>query len=126
MRIAGARLGLYASGARALSGEELDSMDLDHLRRVINEVGVFYRTTPRHKLKIVKVSEINVVCKSSSWSYLMIVFVVCVFFFFFKEEEKNNCIIDTTQGFVVYLFSTLFENLAGKHFQLVSLMVCFP
>ena len=54
--LTGARLGLYASGAMALSGEELDSMDIGQLCRIIGQVGVFYRTTPRHKLKIVKVS----------------------------------------------------------------------
>ncbi|KAL8564591.1 ATPase, P-type (transporting), HAD superfamily, subfamily IC [Nucella lapillus] len=55
----GARLGLYAPGATAVSGEELDSMDVDHLRRIIGQVGVFYRTTPRHKLKIVKALQQN-------------------------------------------------------------------
>ncbi|XP_076470159.1 calcium-transporting ATPase type 2C member 1-like [Babylonia areolata] len=55
----GARLGLYAPGCIAVSGEELDSMDIDHLRRIIWQVGIFYRTTPRHKLKIVKALQEN-------------------------------------------------------------------
>nr|KAG5712236.1 hypothetical protein BaRGS_014586 [Batillaria attramentaria] len=55
----GARLGLYAAGAVAMSGEELDSMDMNELRKVIGQVGVFYRTTPRHKLKIVKALQQN-------------------------------------------------------------------
>lgn len=55
----GARLGLYAAGAMSMSGEELDTMDIDQLRRIINKVGVFYRTTPRHKLKIVKALQAN-------------------------------------------------------------------
>ena len=53
--LTGARLGLYAPGAMAMCGEDLDTMDISQLRRVIGQVGVFYRTTPRHKLKIVKV-----------------------------------------------------------------------
>ncbi|XP_025115359.1 calcium-transporting ATPase type 2C member 1-like [Pomacea canaliculata] len=55
----GARLGLYASGATAVSGEELDQMDVGQLCRKISQVGIFYRTTPRHKLKIVKALQQN-------------------------------------------------------------------
>lgn len=55
----GARLGLYAAGAVAMSGDELDSLEMGQLRRVIGQVGVFYRTTPRHKLKIVKALQEN-------------------------------------------------------------------
>lgn len=55
----GARLGLYAAGAVAMSGDELDTMDMPQLRRIIGQVGVFYRTTPRHKLKIVKALQQN-------------------------------------------------------------------
>jgi len=49
------RLGLHAEGQMSLSGEELDKMDLGHLSRIINKVDVFYRVTPRNKVKIVKV-----------------------------------------------------------------------
>lgn len=68
--LTGARLGLYASGAAALSGDELDSMDISELCRIIGQVGVFYRTTPRHKLKIVKVSRTLVLTFVSS-SFLL-------------------------------------------------------
>ena len=51
----GARLGLYSAGGAALSGDQIDNMDDHRLESVINDVAVFYRTTPRHKLKIIKV-----------------------------------------------------------------------
>jgi Ca2+-transporting ATPase len=50
------RLGLYAAGGHALSGEQIDVMDINQLEKVINQVCVFYRVSPRHKHKIVKVS----------------------------------------------------------------------
>ena len=43
-------------GYTALSGEEVERVDLGYLRSIINKVAVFYRVTPRNKLKIVKVS----------------------------------------------------------------------
>ncbi|XP_046347418.2 calcium-transporting ATPase type 2C member 1-like isoform X1 [Haliotis rufescens] len=55
----GARLGLYASGASSLSGNQIDQMDPGQLKRVIPEVCVFYRVTPRHKLKIVRALQDN-------------------------------------------------------------------
>ncbi|XP_050397748.2 calcium-transporting ATPase type 2C member 1 isoform X2 [Patella vulgata] len=55
----GARLGLYSSGAASLSGDTLEKMELNDLRKIINQVGVFYRVTPRHKLKIVKALQAN-------------------------------------------------------------------
>ncbi|XP_035825930.1 calcium-transporting ATPase type 2C member 1 [Aplysia californica] len=48
------RLGLYAHGAGSMSGETLEDMDTGQLARNIDKVGIFYRVTPRHKLKIVK------------------------------------------------------------------------
>ena len=53
--IVGARLGLLIEGCTALSGEEVERIDLGYLRNIINKVAVFYRVTPRNKLKIVKV-----------------------------------------------------------------------
>ncbi|XP_063951395.1 calcium-transporting ATPase type 2C member 1-like [Lytechinus pictus] len=50
----GSRLGLYAKGSTALSGEEVESMEFMELTRIINQVSVFYRASPRNKLKIVK------------------------------------------------------------------------
>uniref|UniRef100_A0A7N6BQA0 Calcium-transporting ATPase n=1 Tax=Anabas testudineus TaxID=64144 RepID=A0A7N6BQA0_ANATE len=45
------RLGLYTKGCQCLSGEEVDHLDLQQLSHII---AVFYRASPRHKLKIVK------------------------------------------------------------------------
>lgn len=56
--ITASRLGLYATGSRALSGEQIDSMDVSQLEKLINQICVFYRVSPRHKHKIVKVHSI--------------------------------------------------------------------
>uniref|UniRef100_A0A8R1XQX7 Calcium-transporting ATPase n=4 Tax=Onchocerca TaxID=6281 RepID=A0A8R1XQX7_ONCVO len=50
----GAHLKLYTAGDICLSGPEIDRMtDLD-LERVIKAVTIFYRSSPKHKLRIVK------------------------------------------------------------------------
>lgn len=47
-------VGLLASKGYALSGSEVDALSEDQLaQRVRSDVTVFYRTTPRHKMKIV-------------------------------------------------------------------------
>ncbi|XP_018529563.1 calcium-transporting ATPase type 2C member 1 isoform X2 [Lates calcarifer] len=48
------RLGLYSKGSQSLSGEEVDQLDLQQLSHIVPRVSVFYRASPRHKLKIVK------------------------------------------------------------------------
>ncbi|KRZ03670.1 Calcium-transporting ATPase type 2C member 1 [Trichinella zimbabwensis] len=49
------RLCLCESGKNfALSGEDLDQMNTVDLERVIGNVSIFYRASPKHKLKIVK------------------------------------------------------------------------
>ncbi|XP_005158311.1 calcium-transporting ATPase type 2C member 1 isoform X3 [Danio rerio] len=48
------RLGLYTKGSQCLSGDEVDQMDIQHLSQIVHRVVVFYRASPRHKLKIVK------------------------------------------------------------------------
>ncbi|KAK5861653.1 hypothetical protein PBY51_017112 [Eleginops maclovinus] len=48
------RLGLYSKGCRCLSGDEVDRLDLQQLSSVVSRIAVFYRASPRHKLKIVK------------------------------------------------------------------------
>ncbi|XP_072168987.1 calcium-transporting ATPase type 2C member 1-like [Diadema setosum] len=50
----GSRLGLYAKGSTAMSGEEVENVEFMELCRIINHVSIFYRASPRHKLKIVK------------------------------------------------------------------------
>ncbi|XP_049585706.1 calcium-transporting ATPase type 2C member 1 isoform X3 [Syngnathus scovelli] len=48
------RLGLWSKGGQCLSGEEVDRLDLQQLSQIVRRVSVFYRASPRHKLKIVK------------------------------------------------------------------------
>ncbi|XP_033978471.1 LOW QUALITY PROTEIN: calcium-transporting ATPase type 2C member 1 [Trematomus bernacchii] len=48
------RLGLYSKGSRCLSGDEVDNLDLQQLSNIVSRIAVFYRASPRHKLKIVK------------------------------------------------------------------------
>ncbi|CAJ0936891.1 unnamed protein product [Ranitomeya imitator] len=48
------RLGFYSNGLQSLSGEEVDTMDIQQLSQMVPKVSVFYRASPRHKLKIVK------------------------------------------------------------------------
>ncbi|KAI8504450.1 ATPase, P-type (transporting), HAD super, sub IC [Branchiostoma belcheri] len=60
----GSRLGLYAHGSQAMSGEEIEKIDIMELSHRIHSVSVFYRTSPGHKLKIVKAVQANgdIVC----------------------------------------------------------------
>ncbi|XP_048694703.1 calcium-transporting ATPase type 2C member 1 isoform X1 [Caretta caretta] len=48
------RLGLYSKNSQSFSGEEIDTLDIQQLSQIVPKVAVFYRASPRHKLKIVK------------------------------------------------------------------------
>ncbi|KAM8869615.1 calcium-transporting ATPase type 2C member 1 isoform 2-T2 [Spinachia spinachia] len=48
------RLGLFSKGSQCLSGDEVDRLDLQQLSDIVPRIAVFYRASPRHKLKIVK------------------------------------------------------------------------
>ncbi|XP_030062223.1 calcium-transporting ATPase type 2C member 1 isoform X1 [Microcaecilia unicolor] len=48
------RLGLYSKGSQSVSGEEVDTLDIQQLSHIVPKVAVFYRASPRHKLKIIK------------------------------------------------------------------------
>uniref|UniRef100_A0A5F8G749 P-type Ca(2+) transporter n=1 Tax=Monodelphis domestica TaxID=13616 RepID=A0A5F8G749_MONDO len=48
------RLGLYSKNSQSVSGEEIDTMDVQQLSQIAPKVAVFYRASPRHKLKIIK------------------------------------------------------------------------
>lgn len=51
----GRQLGLFDPKThRALSGTEIDDMSQHELENVISSVRIFYRTSPKHKMKIVK------------------------------------------------------------------------
>lgn len=47
-------LGIYRPGSTTLSGKQLDSMSDEELKAHVSEVSVFYRVTPRQKLRIVQ------------------------------------------------------------------------
>jgi len=53
---AGSMIGLDVVHGQVLSGDQLETMTETQLDQVIDNVSVFYRVTPRHKLAIVKVS----------------------------------------------------------------------
>ena len=48
------RLGFNLISKSCLSGEQIEKMSLAELESVVSKVAVFYRTSPRHKLNIVK------------------------------------------------------------------------
>uniref|UniRef100_A0A8C2XWJ8 Cation-transporting P-type ATPase C-terminal domain-containing protein n=1 Tax=Capra hircus TaxID=9925 RepID=A0A8C2XWJ8_CAPHI len=50
----GVRLGLYSKTSQSVSGEEIDAMDVQQLSQIVPKVAVFYRASPRHKMKIIK------------------------------------------------------------------------
>nr|XP_012417061.1 PREDICTED: calcium-transporting ATPase type 2C member 2 [Odobenus rosmarus divergens] len=50
----GRNIGLCNGKLRAMSGEELDSMEQEELTDRVGKVSVFFRTSPKHKLKIIK------------------------------------------------------------------------
>ena len=43
-----------------MSGSDIEKSDISELAARINQVEVFYRANPKHKLKIVKVSSVVV------------------------------------------------------------------
>lgn len=51
----GAHLKLFAEGDNCLSGPQIDKMSDFELEKVIKGVTIFYRSSPKHKLRIVKV-----------------------------------------------------------------------
>jgi magnesium-transporting ATPase (P-type) len=51
-RAIGSELGL--DGGRVLTGHDLDRLDADALRRAADQVAIFARTTPEHKLRLVE------------------------------------------------------------------------
>lgn len=48
------RLGFDLMMKTCLSGEEINKMDVHDLENVVADVSIFYRTTPKHKLSIIK------------------------------------------------------------------------
>lgn len=48
-------VGLDTIHGQCLSGDQIEKLTEHHLEQTVNNVTVFYRVTPRHKLNIVKV-----------------------------------------------------------------------
>ncbi len=57
--VAIARKLAIADDPKALDGSALDAMPDDELRRIVEDVSVFARTTPEHKLRIVRALQAN-------------------------------------------------------------------
>lgn len=54
--VTASKLGIYRAGHdQCMSGEELDAVSQNLMSDVLDNVTVFYRTSPRHKSIIVKV-----------------------------------------------------------------------
>eukprot|EP00116_Pleurobrachia_bachei_P001252 sb/3461514/ len=51
----GKQLGIHQSDSTALSGDAIDSMTDDELARRIENVSIVYRSTPKHKMRVIKV-----------------------------------------------------------------------
>ena len=43
----------------AVAGAEIDQLDEDDMRSLVKAASVFYRVTPRHKVKIVKALQVK-------------------------------------------------------------------
>ncbi|XP_026346518.1 calcium-transporting ATPase type 2C member 2 [Ursus arctos] len=50
----GRSIGLFNGKLKAMSGEEVDGMEQEELADCVGKVSVFFRTSPKHKLKIIK------------------------------------------------------------------------
>uniref|UniRef100_A0A8C5WIC7 Calcium-transporting ATPase n=1 Tax=Leptobrachium leishanense TaxID=445787 RepID=A0A8C5WIC7_9ANUR len=50
----GRSIGLFNGHLKAISGDELDQLSETALPDIVTKVSVFYRTSPKHKLKIIK------------------------------------------------------------------------
>uniref|UniRef100_UPI00358E72F4 calcium-transporting ATPase type 2C member 1 isoform X1 n=1 Tax=Myxine glutinosa TaxID=7769 RepID=UPI00358E72F4 len=55
----GTRLGIHVQSVYALSGEDVETLPLEKLAQVIPRVSVFYRASPRNKLKIIKALQLT-------------------------------------------------------------------
>ncbi|XP_078526913.1 calcium-transporting ATPase type 2C member 2 [Lissotriton helveticus] len=55
----GRNIGLSNGKLKAMSGEELDRLEDVDLPSIVKQVSVFYRTSPKHKLKIIKALQHN-------------------------------------------------------------------
>lgn len=54
-------IGIDTVHHQVLSGADLDQLSEMQLEKIINNVSIFYRVTPKHKLTIVKVSQLSTI-----------------------------------------------------------------
>ena len=54
----GAHMGI-GDGEKVLNGHEIEAMDDDALQRVVNDIDIYARSTPEHKLRLVKAMQAN-------------------------------------------------------------------
>uniref|UniRef100_A0A8C7BVN2 P-type Ca(2+) transporter n=1 Tax=Neovison vison TaxID=452646 RepID=A0A8C7BVN2_NEOVI len=52
--LAGRNIGLCNGKLKAMSGDEVENMEQEELADCVGKVSVFFRTSPKHKLKIIK------------------------------------------------------------------------
>ena len=82
-----------------LSGSELDAMSDSHLAELAESVGVYYRVSPLHKLRIVKALQRTGHVVGMTGEYFILAFRVCQQLFkqqFYEQNEslfmiKNIC-----------------------------------
>ncbi|KAL4113218.1 hypothetical protein QTP88_016882 [Uroleucon formosanum] len=55
----GSMIGLDMIHGQTMSGQQIDNMSDHQLKAMVNNVSVFYRVTPRHKLTIIKALQAN-------------------------------------------------------------------
>jgi P-type Ca2+ transporter type 2C len=71
-------LGFYEKGVdEALSGQEIETISQQQLEAIITRVAVFYRTSPRHKLAIVRVGECDEGRRPGRWADVWLLPRVC-------------------------------------------------
>jgi magnesium-transporting ATPase (P-type) len=55
----GGQLGLIPSGVAVLSGHEIETLSDDDLRQAVGKINIFARSSPEHKLRLVKALQAN-------------------------------------------------------------------
>uniref|UniRef100_A0A1I7XP38 Cation_ATPase_N domain-containing protein n=1 Tax=Heterorhabditis bacteriophora TaxID=37862 RepID=A0A1I7XP38_HETBA len=60
--VPGTMLGMFNPTDNSLSGAQIDNMSDQELELIIRQVSIFYRASPRHKLKIIKEAADMILC----------------------------------------------------------------
>jgi len=63
-------IGLDMIHGQTMSGQQIDNMSDHQLKAMVNNVSVFYRVTPRHKLTIIKVPN-SLLPYTSSFNFII-------------------------------------------------------